>query len=116
MSKLRKITGHGPVFRRITAMLPAAGDRLKSFRSDDRGIIAVAFAIMAALSIAMIGGAVDYGRWLSARSQTLNAMDTAVLAGGRVLQLAGKTDNDAIVAAKKYYAENKSKHLYGTSE
>ncbi len=89
-----------------------AQSALKSFQSDQRGMIAVAFAIMAALVVALIGGSVDYGRWLSVRSKTLNAMDAAVLAAGRVLQLSGKTSADAIAAAKKYYAQNKSKHLY----
>ena len=67
--------------------------------------------MMLTASVALIGGAVDYGRWASANSKTQNAMDTAVLAGGRILQLAGKTNADAVAAANQYYAKNKSDGL-----
>ncbi len=89
----------------------AVARKLLRFSADQRGIMAVAFAIMAALAIATIGGAIDYGRWLSAKSKTLNAIDAAALAGGRVLQLSDKTEADALAAAKSYYAQNRSAEL-----
>ncbi len=89
-----------------------AGSTYEAFAKDQRGSIIFVFAVMSALMMGMIGGSVDYGRWLSAKSKTLNAMDAAVLAGGRVLQLPGKTEADAVSAAQKYYAENKSNALY----
>ncbi|MGI9424998.1 MAG: pilus assembly protein TadG-related protein, partial [Hyphomicrobiaceae bacterium] len=84
---------------------------LRAFHRDRRGSIAIVFALSITTLIALVGGAVDYGRWMSARSATLNAMDAAVLAGGRVLQLAGATDAEAQAAAEKYYAQNKSDGL-----
>ena len=83
----------------------------QQFAQDRKGSIAITFALMLTASVALIGGSVDYGRWASAKSKTLNAMDTAVLAGGRILQLAGKTDADAVAAASQYYARNKSNSL-----
>lgn len=98
-----------------TAMKQACGEvnsgrRVSGFAKNDDGMIAIMFALTVAVVVAMVGGAVDYGRWLSARSQTLQAMDSAVLAAGRVLQIGGKTEAEAIAAAKLVYAQNKS-HL-----
>ncbi len=80
------------------------------FRNDRGGAIAIIFALTIAMVVALVGGAVDYARWLSAKSRTVQAIDAAVLAGGRVLQL-GKTDAEAVQAAQTYYDENKSSLL-----
>lgn len=101
---------------RLTAMRQAIGEvsfgrRVAGFAKNDDGMIAIMFALTVAIVVAMVGGAVDYGRWLSARSQTLQAMDSAVLAAGRVLQIGGKTEADAIATAKLVYAQNKSRLL-----
>ena len=87
------------------------GRAAQQFKQDRQGSIAIIFAMMLTASVALIGGSVDYGRWLSAKSKTLNAMDTAVLAGGRILQLSGKSDADAVAAANQYYSQNKSSSL-----
>lgn len=84
---------------------------ISRFRDDRRGSIAIVFALSIVTLVALVGGAVDYGRWLTARSATHNAMDAAVLAGGRVLQLANASDAQAQAAAEKYYAENKADTL-----
>ena len=63
------------------------------------------------LSLALAGGAIDFGRWLSAKSKTINAIDASILAGGRVLQLSGKTNADAVTAASLYYSKNKTDTL-----
>lgn len=81
---------------------------INRFKNDQRGSIAVVFAMMSVIMLGVVGGAVDYGRWLAARSKTHNAIDSAVLAGGRVLQLAGMGDAEAKAAADKYYSRNKS--------
>ena len=84
---------------------------LVRFSSDRRGSIAIMFAMSVTLLLAMAGGGVDYARWLSAKSKTLNAMDASVLAAGRILQLPGKSDSDAVAAATKYYSKNKANNL-----
>ena len=92
---------------RIAGSMP---ELLHNFRKDRRGAIAIIFALMIATLVTLVGGAVDYARWTSARAQTVSAMDAAVLAGGRVLQL-GKPDSEVIAAAQAYYNQNKSQSL-----
>jgi hypothetical protein len=58
-----------------------------------------------------VGGAVDFGRWYNARQHTIWAMDVAVLAGGRSLQLQNDDVDAAIAAAQAYYAESTKRRL-----
>ncbi len=75
--------------------------------SDDRsGSVAVMFALMFVALALFVGAAVDLGRWTQARSQTISAMDAAVLAGGRVLQLDENDVEGARLAAQQFYTEN----------
>jgi len=66
--------------------------------------------MMLTMVVSVVGGAVDYARWLSAKTATIGAMDVAVLAGGRAL-LVGKSSEEAIDIAETYYAKNKSSLL-----
>jgi len=47
------------------------------------GNVAILFGLIAVVLMLTIGAAVDIGRWLNARDQTLAAIDSAVLAGAR---------------------------------
>ena len=86
--------------RAVTSIpLKRCQSALTRFSTDKSGSIAIIFAMSITLLLAMVGGGVDYARWLSAKSKTLNAMDASVLAGGRILQLPGKSDADAVAAA-----------------
>lgn len=78
----------------------------KSVVGDRSGSVAMVFGLMALMMVCMVGGAVDFARWLNARNQTLSAMDTAVLAGARSLQLKPGNVTAAVAAAQKFYAEN----------
>ena len=80
------------------------------FRDDTSGNVAIVFALMGVVLMVAIGAAVDVGRWLHARDQTVAAIDAAVLAGGRALQT-NSTEAVAIAAAKKYYDENVTSRL-----
>lgn len=106
-------------FQRITSAvskemegppLPGAvqrgGKSLARFASDTAGDVAMLFGLMAMAMFLLIGGAVDLGRWLNARDNTLEAIDAAVLAGGRALQTNGGNTALAIQVAQKYYSEN----------
>ncbi len=79
---------------------------LARFRADRSGNIAILFAVSATVLMLGIGAAIDIGRWLHARDQTIAAMDSAVLAGGRILQTDSTNTAGAIEAAQKFYAEN----------
>ncbi len=80
-------------------------------RKDESGSVAVVFGLMAIVLVLAVGAAVDFSRWLNAREQTVAAVDAAVLAGGRALQLNSKDHRGAIAAAENYYRENVSTRL-----
>jgi Flp pilus assembly protein TadG len=83
-----------------------SGRLARRLRHDERGSVAMLFAFMLVALCLFIGAAVDFSRWLQARHQTIAAMDAAVLAGGRVLQLDDKNIDGARAAAALYYTEN----------
>jgi hypothetical protein len=81
------------------------------FGRDDAGNVAIIFALVGVVLMLCIGAAVDVGRWLHARDQTVSAIDAAVLAGGRLLQTNSSDEAAAIAAATKYYKENVTSRL-----
>ncbi|MEO0728829.1 MAG: TadE/TadG family type IV pilus assembly protein, partial [Pseudomonadota bacterium] len=81
------------------------------FSEDNKGTVAAIFAMLTPIVFGIVGGAVDTGRWLSARNTTLQAMDAAVLAAGRSIQINGSTNADAIAIARTYFDENKPENL-----
>jgi Flp pilus assembly protein TadG len=78
------------------------------FLRDQRGSITITFGVLLTAMMLAIGGAIDIGRWLHARSRTLEAIDAAVLAGGRMLQISGDDEQAAIASANTYYRQNTS--------
>lgn len=81
-----------------------------SFSRDEKGSVAIIFALTSFIVIALIGGAVDYGRALTARDQIQNAVDASVLAAARVWQ----TENDLAMAEAKgleFYEKNKPQNV-----
>jgi len=86
----------------------------KNFKDDRSGDIAITFGLTAVIMMLFVGAAVDFGRWLHASKQTRTAIDAAVLAGGRVLQVQGTSTAGvaaAKIVAKKYYDENVKSRL-----
>ena len=80
---------------------------LKSYSNNDTGAVAIIFGLAAIAVVSLVGGAVDYGRWFNAKSQTQAALDSSVLAAGRVLQTTNSTAA-AIDAASKHFNRMKS--------
>ena len=95
----------------MTGFLERMASLAGSFRKDASGNVAVVFALMGVVLMLAIGGAVDVGRWLHARDQTIAAVDAAVLAGGRALQTSSSDEAAAVDAANKYYKENVTSRL-----
>ena len=83
-----------------------ARTRIRRFSDDTSGGVAIMFAMMLVALCLFVGAAVDIGRWIQARHQTIAAMDAAVLAGGRILQLNDKDVTGAQEAASRFYDEN----------
>jgi Flp pilus assembly protein TadG len=77
------------------------------FQNDARGAIAIIFAFVFLILVAVVGGAVDYGQSSRTKLATQSALDAAVLAAGRLLQLPNTTDAQAIAAATAYFERNK---------
>jgi Flp pilus assembly protein TadG len=83
---------------------------LRRYRTDERGSVAIIFALTAIVLIALTGGAIDYGRAVHARYQIQEAIDAAVLAAARSWQISGEV---AVAQAQglKYYNENKPQQM-----
>jgi len=84
---------------------------IRKFKDDRSGAVAIIFTLLLTSLVTLVGGTVDYIRWSQANGKTIQAMDAAVLAGGRMLLL-GKTEAEAVQAAQDFYAENKSNDLH----
>ena len=56
--------------------------------------------------VTLVGGAVDYGRWLNARNQTQTAIDSALLAAGRTAQTSNGNETASLAAANTYYSQH----------
>ncbi|MGE3916953.1 MAG: pilus assembly protein TadG-related protein, partial [Hyphomicrobiaceae bacterium] len=88
--------------------------RTRSFRTDENGSIAILFALTTFMVVSLVGGAVDFGRALTVRSQMQNALDASVLAGARVWQ----TEKNLVLAEQKalqYFNNNKPTGLDSSS-
>jgi Flp pilus assembly protein TadG len=81
------------------------------FGGDERGSIAIMFGLMALTMVMFVGAAIDISRWLSARTDTLNAVDAAVLAGARALQTNSSDPQAAVASAKQFYDANTRNRL-----
>jgi Flp pilus assembly protein TadG len=69
------------------------------------------FAFLVSAMVLSIGGAVDIGRWLQARSVTKAAIDAAVLAATRQLQIDIDAPGAALAVAQSYYRANTDKRF-----
>jgi Flp pilus assembly protein TadG len=78
---------------------------------DDAGNVAIIFGLLAVVLMLAVGAAIDMGRWLHARDQTVAAIDAGVLAGGRALQTSSGDEGAAVAAATKFYKQNVATRL-----
>ena len=74
--------------------------KLAGLAKDDRGSVAIMFALTIFVVITLVGGAVDLGRAMVARERLQSAVDSSVLAAARVWQL----ENDLTLAEEKALA------------
>lgn len=81
-------------------------DFLRRAASDNRGTIAVVWALTFTVMLAFVGGAVDFLRWRDAKQTTVVALESAVLAGALELQANPQNPQSAEVKARKTYAAN----------
>ena len=81
---------------------------LRRFGQDASGNVAIIFGLTTLVVVSLVGGAVDYGRWLSARNQAQAAIDSALLAAGRTAQTTYGDATKSIASATSYYNQMKS--------
>lgn len=79
---------------------------IQQMRCNEKGAIALMTGLLFSLLVMFVAGAVDISRWVSARNATKSAVDAAVLAGARSLQIDNSNVSAAIAAARRYYKEN----------
>ncbi|MBY0560954.1 pilus assembly protein [Hyphomicrobium sp.] len=89
----------------VPAERPSGRTAFYRFAADSRGDVAILFGLMTLVLVMLIGLAVDYGRLVNARNQTLEATDAAVLAGARALQTNGGDQAAAIKVAQAFYKQ-----------
>ncbi len=82
--------------------------RLQAFQRNDDGNIAMTFALLAVVLMALIGGAVDFAQHARMKTTYRDAVDAAVLAAARIKQTGG-SDADAIATANAFMDKIKSK-------
>ena len=80
--------------------------KLKTFRSDENGTVALIFVLSFIVLLMMVGLAVDTGRAMHVSSKVVNALDTAALAAAKGMRESGLTDAEVAVLAQTYFDEN----------
>jgi Flp pilus assembly protein TadG len=82
--------------------------KMPAFSRACSGSVSILFGLMILSLLLIVGGSIDTARWLIARTETVGAIDAAVLAAGRSLQISGGDAGAAEAVAQRYYAENVS--------
>ncbi len=85
------------------------------FLKSEDGAIGLMFGLVFTMMVLFVAGALDLSRWLAAKSNTVAAVDAAVLAGGRSLQTRSDNPAAAVAVAQRYYEEN-TRNLNGIDD
>lgn len=84
----------------------------RKFFAATGGNVAIMFALAILPLMAAAGAAVDYGRFVGARTELLATIDAAVLAGTEAYSENGGNANAAIAVAQKFYAAQMNAATY----
>ncbi len=87
---------------------PAHRPAAAGFASDERGVVAILFALLLMPLLAVIGLGIDYGRTTRDQNRLQHAADVAVEAG---LQQLARESHEAEQSAEKQFRANLPKHL-----
>jgi Flp pilus assembly protein TadG len=93
-----------PLLNQLTRALRLAFD-------NRAGGLSTAFALLLTIAVMFIGAAVDFSRLYTARATVISALDAAVLAGARELQLNPGNPDNALLVARDYYRSNMTSSL-----
>lgn len=92
----------------ISSVLGSLRTEASVFGRNEKGSVAIIFALTSIVVVGMVGGAVDFGRAYSAREQTQAALDSAVLAAARVMQI--EDDVDLAMQKGQMHLDNNMPH------
>lgn len=87
-------------------MLTLLKAKLHSYQSNERGTVALVFALSFIVLLVMVGLAVDTGRAMHVSSKVANALDTAALAAAKGMREVGLTDAEITALAQTFFDEN----------
>ena len=74
-----------------------------AFRRDERGTVAIIFAFSILITSVAVGLAIDASRAYHISSKVANALDSAALAGAKLLDDANASDTEVQATAKRYF-------------
>lgn len=94
------------VFVKLSQPIVRCRSDLARWCSDNSGGVGIMFGLTFTVMLLLVAAAVDLSRWTNARSTTKSAIDAAVLAGARSLQVDNANTSAAIAAAMRYYEQN----------
>ncbi|MCB1510181.1 MAG: VWA domain-containing protein [Hyphomicrobiaceae bacterium] len=87
-------------------MATAFENILVGFKRDERGAVAIIFALTAIVMLMICGLAIDVGRAVHANTKMRAAIDAAALAAARGVRLHGLSAAQATALAQKMFTEN----------
>lgn len=87
-------------------MLLRSKEGMRRFRNREEGSVTIVFGLMTIVLFAIIGAAIDYGKWHNAYSRVEQSVDAALLAAGRQYQIAPDEPQAAIDVAKTYFDQS----------
>lgn len=99
---------------RGNAMLKGEGRGWSRLARDERGAVAIVFGLSAMALAAAAGTAIDYSRYTNVRTQIQVALDSAVLAGGRAMQINSDDFSAATAVAQNFFKLQMAKTLAGS--
>jgi Flp pilus assembly protein TadG len=85
--------------------------QLSQFLTSQRGSVAIIFGFTLMIMSVLIGAGIDIGRQFLARRVSADAIDAAVLAGGRWLQAHQDDVTGAVAQATSYYQKNTANRI-----
>ncbi|MEM1306352.1 MAG: pilus assembly protein TadG-related protein, partial [Pseudomonadota bacterium] len=81
-------------------------DTITLYRNDERGVVAILFALMLVGVLLVVGLAIDVGRATRATSRLDAALDAAALAGAKGIRLQGLSAAETRLVAERVFREN----------
>lgn len=96
----------GKIGKHGQSLVKTSGAVISRFCGERKGGVGPMFGLTFSIMLMFVAAAVDLSRWAAARSDTKSAVDAAVLAGARSLQVENENIGAAIAASTRYYTEN----------